>query len=521
MQHKPTLALAALVASIALTPPAWSAAWQVVNTTSGVQTEVDLSSAVRKDGVVTGWVQHSYTRKTTTQTGAYFVYRSMKEQVRLDCAGQTVTVLMRGYFDDDGNEIAAIKGTGEPRTVMPESPEQRVLARLCNPTADFKAPRARPARAAVAAHAPVDARYMDGPSTPPKMGIVRVKADIHDAKAAAAPAIVKPREKIEGKPADTVESKAGDGKADAKAADAKAVEKPNAKPAPANTHVQPKAGARNAAMPGETREMVVARVLKARVGAPVPPDRAQRARTPNLAAAGHPVAVGNIHAHEAHWDYEGENAPYRWGDMKAEFTACKSGARQSPIDIRNPVLGEVEPIRFHYEDVPLRVTNNGHTIQADYAPGSFILFGGSRYELVQFHFHSPSEERVNGRAFDMVAHLVHKSLEGRLAVVAVLLERGAVQPPLQRVWANRPLEKGDEVRARGTLDLNQLLPADRAYFTYMGSLTTPPCSEGVLWMVLKQPVQVSTEQVAVFERQYPMNARPLQSAAGRLIKESN
>lgn len=531
MQHKPTLALAALVASIALTPPAWSAAWQVVNTTSGVQTEVDLSSAVRKDGVVTGWVQHSYARKTTTQTGAYFVYRSMKEQVRLDCAGQTVTVLMRGYFDDDGNEIAAIKGTGEPRTVMPETPEQRVLARLCNPTADFKAPRARPARAAVAAHAPVDARYMDGPSTPPKEGIVRVKADIHDAKAAAAPAIVKPREKIEGKPADTVETKAGDGKADAKAADAKAVEKPNAKPAPApqtahdkpaapaNTHVQPKAGARNAAMPGETREMVVARVLKARVGAPVPPDRAQRARTPNLAAAGHPVAVGNIHAHEAHWDYEGENAPYRWGDMKAEFTSCKSGARQSPIDIRNPVLGEVEPIRFHYEDVPLRVTNNGHTIQVDYTPGSFILFGGSRYELVQFHFHSPSEERVNGRAFDMVAHLVHKSAQGRLAVVAVLLTVGGEQPTLQKIWSAMPGTR-DRTRERADVAINaaQLLPADPTYYSYMGSLTTPPCTEGVQWLVMKTPVELSREQVAHFTALYPMNARPLQALNDRLVK---
>ena len=531
MQHRPILALAALFASIAITPPAWSAAWQVVNATSGVQTEVDLASAVRKDGVVTGWVQHSYTRKTTTQTGAYFVYRSMKEQVRLDCAGQTSTVLMRGYFDDDGNEIASIKGTGEPRTVIPETPEQRVLTRLCNPTADNKAPRARPARTAVAAQAPVDARFMDGPSTPLKEGIVRAKADNRDAPAAAAPAIVKPLEKSDAKPAEKAEAKAADGKADSKAADAKAVEKSGAKSAPppqiahgkpaapTSAHVQPKPDARNAAVSGETREMVVARVLKARVGAPVPPDRAPRARAPNLAATGHPGSVSHVHMHAAHWDYDGENAPYRWGDMKAEFSSCKSGARQSPIDIRNPVLGEVEPIRFHYEDVPLRVTNNGHAIQVDYAPGSFILFGGSRYELVQFHFHSPSEERVYGRAFDMVAHLVHKSAQGRLAVVAVLLTVGGEQPTLQKIWSAMPGTR-DRTRERADVAINaaQLLPADLTYYSYMGSLTTPPCTEGVQWLVMKTPVELSREQVAHFTALYPMNARPLQALNDRMIK---
>ena len=140
---------------------------------------------------------------------------------------------------------------------------------------------------------------------------------------------------------------------------------------------------------------------------------------------------------------------------------------------------------------------------------------------MQFHFHRPSEERIDGKQFEMVVHLVHKDLEGRLAVVAVLLDRGAAQPIVQSVWNNLPLEKGDEVAARATLDLNELLPPERHYFTYMGSLTTPPCSEGVLWMVMKRPVPVSAEQIGVFARLYPMNARPVQSASGRLIKESN
>jgi len=121
----------------------------------------------------------------------------------------------------------------------------------------------------------------------------------------------------------------------------------------------------------------------------------------------------------------------------------------------------------------------------------------------------------------MVAHLVHKDIDGRLAVVAVLLERGSAQPIVQNVWNNLPLEKGEELAARSTINLNDLLPAERNYFTYMGSLTTPPCSEGVLWMVMKQPVQMSGEQIGIFARLYPMNARPIQSVAGRLIKESD
>jgi len=167
------------------------------------------------------------------------------------------------------------------------------------------------------------------------------------------------------------------------------------------------------------------------------------------------------------------------------------------------------------------VIDNGHTVQVNVEPGNAITITGKRYELVQFHFHRPSEERINGRQYDMVAHLVHKDADGRLAVVAVLLDRGSAQAIVQSVWNNLPLEKGDEVRAGTRIDMNQLLPEDRRYYTYMGSLTTPPCSEGVLWMVLKQPVPISVEQVAIFSRLYPMNARPIQQADGRLIKESN
>jgi carbonic anhydrase len=222
-----------------------------------------------------------------------------------------------------------------------------------------------------------------------------------------------------------------------------------------------------------------------------------------------------------HWSYDGPGGPESWGRLKPEFAKCSTGQRQSPIDIKDGIQVNLDPIRFDYKPTAFRVIDNGHTVQVNLAPGNAIEVNGKRFELLQFHFHRPSEERIDGRQFDMVAHLVHKDAEGKLAVVAVLLERGSAHPLVQSVWNNLPLEKGEEQAASAPMDLNNLLPAERQYYTYMGSLTTPPCSEGVLWMVMKKPVNIAPEQIGIFARMYPMNARPVQSAAGRMIKESH
>lgn len=238
-------------------------------------------------------------------------------------------------------------------------------------------------------------------------------------------------------------------------------------------------------------------------------------------AAGHGADAGGGHD-KPHWSYQGEGGPENWSKLATENLMCALGKRQSPIDIRDGFPADLEPIGFDYRDSNFTVVNNGHTLQVNLGSGNRIEVGGRRYELVQFHFHHPAEERINGRSFDMVAHLVHKDPEGRLAVVAVLMNRGNVpQPVIQNVWNNLPLEQSQPVQARGTLDPSALLPEDRRYFTYMGSLTTPPCTEGVLWLVLKQPVSVTMSQIDFFARLYPMNARPIQSAAGRIIKQSN
>ena len=280
------------------------------------------------------------------------------------------------------------------------------------------------------------------------------------------------------------------------------------------------------------REDAAAQELSAKIAAKLATMRAARAAKiaqaaklakakESTAAAVHGVpAAAAVAAPDPHWGYEGEHGPAQWAKLSPAWSKCDSGTRQSPIDIREGFRVDLEPIKFDYKPSRLNVIDNGHTIQVNVGGSNSITVMGRTYELVQFHFHRPAEERINGKGFEMVAHLVHKDLDGKLAVVAVMIERGKPQSLIQAVWNNLPLEKNEPL-ATAPIDIAQILPSRREYYTYMGSLTTPPCSEGVLWMVMKDPVEASAEQIAIFSRMYPMNARPLQAASGRMIKESN
>ena len=222
-----------------------------------------------------------------------------------------------------------------------------------------------------------------------------------------------------------------------------------------------------------------------------------------------------------HWSYEGDSGPANWSKINVDWAKCGNGSRQSPIDIRDGMKVELEQISFDYHPSSFNVVDNGHTVQVGVSGGNYITVQNRMFELQQFHFHRPSEERINGKAFEMVVHLVHRDAEGRQAVLALLLERGAPQATIQTVWNNLPLEKFETMQPSILLDPAEMLPTRRDYYTYMGSMTEPPCSEGVLWMVMKQPVQASPAQMALFSRLYPLNARPVQPANGRIIKESN
>ncbi len=232
----------------------------------------------------------------------------------------------------------------------------------------------------------------------------------------------------------------------------------------------------------------------------------------------------DAHGGDVHWAYEGENGPQAWGKLKPDFNLCAIGKRQSPINIEegNTLQGPAEPVQFNYTPSNGTVVNNGHTIQVDVQGDNSITVRGSRYRLLQFHFHTPSEESVNYKRFSMVAHLVHKNDEGQLAVVAVLLDPGTAPNPLiDKVWTYMPLDSGDRVRMpRELVNMNELLPSDQRYYQFMGSLTTPPCTEGVLWMVLKQPMTISRNQLRLFTQLYPMNARPVQALNARPVRDA-
>ena len=242
-----------------------------------------------------------------------------------------------------------------------------------------------------------------------------------------------------------------------------------------------------------------------------------------MLAANSAQADAHAHGGEIHWAYEGENGPQAWGKLKPEFNLCASGKRQSPINIEegNTLQGPAEAVQFNYTPSNGTVINNGHTIQVDVQGDNSITVRGSRYRLLQFHFHTPSEEAINYRRFAMVAHLVHKNDEGQLAVVAVLLDVGGANQLVDKVWTYMPLDSGDRVRMpREMLNMNELLPSDQRYYQFMGSLTTPPCSEGVLWMVLKQPMSISRNQMRLFTQLYPNNARPVQPVNGRTVRDA-
>ncbi len=240
------------------------------------------------------------------------------------------------------------------------------------------------------------------------------------------------------------------------------------------------------------------------------------------APAGIKIQNKNAHHSEVHWSYEGNGGPYFWGEMKNEFATCKTGKNQSPIDISAAIVTELSEIKFDYNDSPLHIINNGHTIQVNYQPGSTLSIGTTQFELLQFHFHSPSEHTIGGKGYPMVAHLVHKTAGGQLGVIGVLLKEGRSNTLIEKLWAHLPQNAGEESALEGeNINAIGLLPKDMTYFNYSGSLTTPPCTEGVNWMLLAAPTELSTEQIAQFTALYKSNARPVQAVNGRPIGLSN
>lgn len=224
------------------------------------------------------------------------------------------------------------------------------------------------------------------------------------------------------------------------------------------------------------------------------------------------------------WSYKGADGADRWGQLDPDYAVCTLGKAQSPIDIRQAQKADLPPLRFVHVPGPLNIINNGYTaVRVNYRAGNgnLLIVGNKRYELTQFHFHHPSEEYLDGKPFEMGLHLMYKAGDGEIAAVAVMLRRGRPNATVQQLWAHMPDTPGDEHTVPGvTVDPVGLVPPDTAHYTYVGSLTAPPCTEGVRWFVLKTPIDVSAEQIKAFAKLYPDNVRPIQPLNGRIVHES-
>ena len=220
-----------------------------------------------------------------------------------------------------------------------------------------------------------------------------------------------------------------------------------------------------------------------------------------------------------HWGYEGAGAPAHWGDLKPEFHTCKEGVNQSPIDLKGFVDAKLPELTFDYNSTSTEILNNGHTVQVNIASGSTVEVDGIKFELKQFHFHTPSENNINSKSFPLEAHFVHASKDGELAVVALMFEEGDENKILAQLWAKMPQKAGDKTKLEIS-DVTTLLPKERDYYRFNGSLTTPPCTEGVRWIVMKKATTLSKAQTEQFAKvMVHPNNRPIQGTNARIIAE--
>lgn len=239
------------------------------------------------------------------------------------------------------------------------------------------------------------------------------------------------------------------------------------------------------------------------------------------------IPAGQRAQWKTHWSYAGPDGPSKWASLDPAYVSC-DGKQQSPIDIRDAKVAALPPLRFEYKTGPVTIINNGYTsMRLNYAPGNgnFLFVGNERYELTQFHFHHPSEEHLNGKAYDMIMHFMHQSADGNVAGVAVFVQAGSAnnsaESVVETLWPHMPATAGPAHLIPGVeINPGKLLPRDTAYYTYMGSQTAPPCTEGVKWFVLKTPVEISPREIAAFAKLYPHDVRPVQPLNGRIVQMS-
>lgn len=507
-----------LLLALSTATPAMAGRWVTIADGSTRAVHLDTAGVQREGSQTRAWVREVHTQEQRSDQ-AGVLYYSTNTLTNYDCAQRTFAPLFRVFYGSDAMELRRIKldAVEVPALVLPGSINEQLLDKACEAADRQAAARSKPAATAQAAAKPAGAT---APVTvqPAAAGSAQATRAPGKAEQAGAARTAARPEKDDPKQAAQVDPK------EAERAPQVTPDKASSAAVVRNPAAMPRVAPGDSSQAGTVHRSSIA-LARARAHGYVAPvnTASPRPRKAKVRPTPERAVQDKDGGAEVHWGYTGAGGPENWAKLAPDYTLCSAGTRQSPIDIREGARLDLEPVRFDYRPTPLRIVDTGHTIQVNYEEGSTIMVAGERFELKQFHFHKPAEERVNGRWFDMVAHLVHQSLDGRLAVVAVLYEmRDQPNAFLRTVWPHLPLEPGREVRMHDVMiDASALLPETRTYFTYIGSLTTPPCTEGVRWIVLKTPVEVSFDQVAVFSKLYSMNARPIQPSHGRLIKESN
>ncbi len=517
---KSLVLLASLWAGFASAAP-----WSTIARNTESVVEIDSGSLARKGQTVRAWSRQVYGEDQALPLGDP-PFRAVRYLYAYECSKRSALLIRRTYVDEQGEPIKdqMLDGLEMAKDVIPGTLQERVYDHACKTSKEAVAQKAPAAKAAV--HEP-DPKLAKGKAAQAQEGQDEPLAESknedgagHEAKAPADPE-AEPGS-VNSKSHAKAAAKEGNGTHAAKSKHAKPMLVAKAKPvkedetaeeSEAGNHRDGDAAAQSAAKEQRKPEKVAVLDKKSKHDLSEKCDDCED----HEEAGDKPVKPMS----QAHWDYEGRNGPQNWAKLSPEFADCGTGKYQSPIDIKEGIRLSLDPIAFDYKSSPLRILDNGHTVQVNYGMGSSITVNGDKYNLVQFHFHKPSEERIEGKSFDMVVHLVHKNPIGQLAVVAVMLRNGAPNPLIQTLWTHLPLQPGKEGGPRDIkIDAAQLLPPVRAYYAFLGSLTTPPCTEGVLWLVLKNPIQVSRSQIAAFGRLYEVNARPVQPTNRRLIKES-
>jgi len=273
----------------------------------------------------------------------------------------------------------------------------------------------------------------------------------------------------------------------------------------------------NEAKPAANGEKPVTNTVK-------PEGKPANGKIDSSAGAKGKVAAKDSHAkagaHDVHWTYEGKEGPENWGKLKPEFAACDTGRNQSPINIDATIDATLKPLKGIQKYTAKDIVNNGHTVQASFKEGNMLIVDDMNFKMKQVHFHAPSENTIQGKPFPLEAHFVHADAKGNLTVIGVMFKEGKANAGLEKLWAQMPNEVSEPILLKTKVSANEMIPENRDYYRFSGSLTTPPCSEGVRWIIMKTPMTASKEQIEAFKKAvHHHNNRPVQPLNGRVVVE--